>query len=66
MEADKLAVNKGNNKDKVINVQIGRTIKYPLSSTMLVGVQKFMHILLFLLQFFKLVFESEKSMMQPY
>ena len=45
MEADKLAVNKGNNKDKIINVQIGRTIKYPLSSTMLVGVQKFLHIL---------------------
>lgn len=35
MEADKLVVNKGNNKDKVINVQIGRVIKYPASSTML-------------------------------
>ncbi len=66
MEADKLAVNKGNNKEKIINVQFGRTIKYPLSSTMLVGVKKFLHILLFLLLFFKLVFESEKSIMQPY
>ncbi|MEH2223503.1 MAG: hypothetical protein V7L03_10290 [Nostoc sp.] len=35
MEANKLALNKGNNKDKIINVQIGRVIKYPVSSTML-------------------------------
>ncbi|MBE9104578.1 hypothetical protein IQ229_06400 [Nostoc cf. edaphicum LEGE 07299] len=31
MEANKLALN----KDKIINVQIGRVIKYPVSSTML-------------------------------
>lgn len=35
MEAEKLAVNKGNNKEKAINVQIGRAIKYPVSSIML-------------------------------
>ena len=35
MEANKLALNKGNNKDKIINVQIGRVIKYPVSSRML-------------------------------
>ncbi|MEH2252367.1 hypothetical protein [Nostoc sp.] len=35
MEVNKLAVNKGNNKDKVINVKIGRVIKYAVSSTML-------------------------------
>ncbi|WP_229457526.1 hypothetical protein [Nostoc sp. CHAB 5715] len=45
MEADKLAVNKGNNSDKIINVQVGRTIKCPLISTILVGVQKLMDIL---------------------
>ncbi|WP_375495852.1 hypothetical protein [uncultured Nostoc sp.] len=33
VKANKLAVNKGNNKDKVINVQIVRIIKYPVSST---------------------------------
>ncbi|WP_334782092.1 hypothetical protein [Nostoc sp.] len=36
MEANKPAVNKGNNKDKVINVQIGRVIKYAVSSAILV------------------------------
>jgi hypothetical protein len=36
MEANKPAVNMGNNKDKIINVQIGRVIKYPVSSTILV------------------------------
>lgn len=45
MEANKLAVNKGNKSDKIINAQIGRTIKCPLSSTILVGVQKFLYIL---------------------
>ncbi|GEM_PF-3803238 len=30
-----MEVNKGNNKDKVINVQIGRVIKDPVSSTTL-------------------------------
>lgn len=65
MEANKLAVNKGNNKDKVVNVQIGKIIKYPVSSTMLVGVQKTLPILLFW-RVFKLVFEFEKSIMQPY
>lgn len=34
MEVPKLALNKGN-KNKIINVQIGRVIKYPVSSTML-------------------------------
>ena len=66
MEADKLAVNKGNKKDKIINVQIGRTIKRPVSSKILVGIQKVMHILLFILRFFKLVLEFDKSIMQPY
>ncbi|MBN3873163.1 MAG: hypothetical protein HWQ23_23695 [Nostoc sp. JL33] len=65
MEADKLVVNKGNNKDKVINVQIGRVIKYPASSTMLLQLQKIPH-LLFFWRIFKLVFEFEKSIMQPY
>ncbi len=65
MEANKLAVNKGNNKDKVVNVQIGKIIKYPVSSTTLVGVQKTLPILLFW-RVFKLVFEFEKSIMQPY
>ncbi len=39
MEVNKLAVNKGNIEDKVINVQIGRVIKYPMSSTVLVRFQ---------------------------
>lgn len=65
MEANKLVVNKGNNKDKVINVQIGRVIKYPASSTMLLQLQKILH-LLFFWRLFKLVFEFEKSIMQPY
>jgi hypothetical protein len=30
MEAKKLAINKGNNRDKVIDVQIDRVIKYPV------------------------------------
>jgi hypothetical protein len=30
MEAKKLAVNRGNNRDKVIDVQIDRVIKYPV------------------------------------
>ncbi|BDI16169.1 hypothetical protein ANSO36C_19710 [Nostoc cf. commune SO-36] len=66
MEVYKIAVNKGNNKDKVINVQIARVIKYPVSITMLLLVQKTVPSLLFFLLFFKLVFEFEKSIMQPY
>jgi hypothetical protein len=66
MEANKLAVNNGNNKDKVVNVQIGKIIKYPVSIRTLVGVQKTLPILLFW-RVFKLVFEFvEKSIMQPY
>ncbi|MBD2729584.1 hypothetical protein H6G96_25535 [Nostoc sp. FACHB-892] len=36
MEAKKLAVNKGNSRDKVIDVQIDKVIKYPASSAILV------------------------------
>ncbi|ODG96425.1 hypothetical protein HUN01_29605 [Nostoc edaphicum CCNP1411] len=35
MGANKLAVNKGNNKDRIINVQIGKVIKYAVSRKML-------------------------------
>jgi hypothetical protein len=35
MDVNKLAVNKENIEDKVINVQIGRVIKYPMSNTVL-------------------------------
>lgn len=66
MTANKLAVNKGNNKDKVISVQIGRIIKYPVSKITLLLVQKTAPIFLFFGQVFKLVLEFEKSIMQPY
>ncbi|MHC5752612.1 MAG: hypothetical protein ACYTXF_18685 [Nostoc sp.] len=35
MEANKLALNKGNNEEKVINIQIGKMVEYPTSRTML-------------------------------
>lgn len=66
MKANKLALNKGNNKDKVINVKIGRVIKYPVSRKILLGVQKTVPILLFFSRVFKLVVEFDKSIMQPY
>lgn len=65
VEAKKLAVNKGNNKDKAINVKMGRAIKYPVISIILVLVQKTVPSLLFFWLVFKLVGEFEKSIMQP-
>ena len=35
MEANKLALNKGNNEEKVISVQIGKMVKYPARRTIL-------------------------------
>lgn len=66
MEANKLAVSKVNKKHKIITVQIVKVIKYPPSSRMLLFFQKNVPFLLFFWRVFELVFEFDKSIMQPY